>query len=199
MIDPSWKRLTTVRVAAKPEGLWNLILPYVSGPRLLRLSVVGKHRKSVKVSKQWRLNSDEVCSADGLLNNRTKRGQTATACKRIPEPGKHATEDPKQCENAPRASEPPEIHKEEPRPLLPTAARGTLVGKIGGSTADLPDLSSTGASTLPAKKFFVSGSFALVELANTDCGPLFLTMNDSPELFCQHSGELWVRIDEGLA
>lgn len=79
--------------------------------------------------------------------------------------------------------------------LLSAAPYGALVGKIGGSTADLPDISAT-AGPYSGKKVFVVGAYSVVSIATTDCGPLFLTMNDSPDGFDDHSGVLWVLIEE---
>ena len=88
--------------------------------------------------------------------------------------------------------------QQQPQQLLvSTAPRGAMVGKIGGSTVDQPDASSAGAAgPYAGRKVLVSGNYAAVGLASTDCGPLFLTMNDSPSGFCDHSEELWVLIEE---
>jgi hypothetical protein len=79
--------------------------------------------------------------------------------------------------------------------LCSTAWYGALIGKVGGSTGDLPD--STPANTTPwgSKKVFAAGSICILTMALTDGGPLFLTMNDQPERFSQHSGELLVSLD----
>jgi|SRR5882724_2039902 len=80
--------------------------------------------------------------------------------------------------------------------LLSTAPFGAIVGKIGGSTADLPDTTAPSTSPYSGKKVFAVGAYAVVSIAATDCGPLFVTMNDSPDGFEDHSGELWVLIEE---
>jgi hypothetical protein len=159
MARPSWKDLVRVRVSAQPEGLWNMVVPYVYGPRLLQLTVVAKDDKGKDVSKKWKLSgTEEECSPDGSLENGTPQQQSL---------------------------------------LVSTAPRGAMVGKIGGSTADLPDTSPAGAAgPYAGRKVFVSGTYTVVGLASTDCGPLFLTMNDSPKGFCNHSGDLWVLIEE---
>jgi hypothetical protein len=72
---------------------------------------------------------------------------------------------------------------------------GALVGKIGGSSADLPDSSSPGAA-YGNKRVFPVGSHCVVLLGSAEGGPLFLTMNDSPEGFAHHSGVLHVRVEE---
>jgi hypothetical protein len=75
------------------------------------------------------------------------------------------------------------------------AAYGALVGKLGGSTADLPD--STPGTTAPYgnKKVFTAGTDSIIALPTAaDGGPLFLSMNDKPGEFLKHSGELFVRL-----
>jgi hypothetical protein len=150
------KNAGLVRVEAKPAGFWNMFIPYVSGPRLLRFTVVDKDDKGQAVPKRWHLSKNEETGADGQPAGKGTTGIMVT-----------------------------------------TAARGALVGKIGGSTADLPD-SATGANVVPfgGKKVFALGSRAVISLAAADSGPLFLTMNDSPEGFENHSGALWVLIEE---
>jgi hypothetical protein len=75
------------------------------------------------------------------------------------------------------------------------ALYGALIGKIGGSSADIPDVSQ---STAPygTKRVFAVGSHCVISLSATDGGPLFLTMNDNPEGFVNHSGALYVLIEE---
>jgi hypothetical protein len=79
--------------------------------------------------------------------------------------------------------------------LLGNALYGALIAKIGGSSADLPD-STSPAISYTAKKVFPVGSFSIISVGATEGGPLFLTMNDSPDGFENHSGDLWVQIDE---
>jgi hypothetical protein len=80
--------------------------------------------------------------------------------------------------------------------LMCTAApQGALIAKIGGSSVDTPD-SSQASAPYGGKKVFPVGSFCVyVPVANDPAGPLFLTMNDTPESFKLHSGVLYVQID----
>lgn len=75
------------------------------------------------------------------------------------------------------------------------ASYGALIGKIGGSSADIPD---TSQPTTPygGKRVFAVGSQCVISLGATEGGPLFLTMNDNPEGFSNHSGALHVQIEE---
>jgi len=150
------KNAGVVRVESKPDGFWNMIIPYVSGPRLLRFAVCDKDDKGHTAPKRWHVSKNEEIGADGK-----PAGKTTTGI------------------------------------LVTTAARGALVGKIGGSSADLPD-SATGSTVVPyaGKKVFAVGSSAVISLAAADSGPLFLTMNDGPDGFENHSGALWVLIEE---
>jgi hypothetical protein len=72
--------------------------------------------------------------------------------------------------------------------LVPSAPLGTLVGKIGGSSADKPDVSKG--------LVFAVGSYCVVSLDNTARGALFLTMNDVVSRFDEHDGEISVTISE---
>lgn len=75
--------------------------------------------------------------------------------------------------------------------LCTTALFGALIGKIGGATNDVPDAIAT-APPYGNNKVFAVGSELVLPLATTEGGPLFLTMNDSPEGFPMHAGELFV-------
>jgi hypothetical protein len=43
---------------------------------------------------------------------------------------------------------------------------------------------------------FAVGSYCLISIGATEGGPLFLTMNDSPEAFAHHSGALYVLVEQ---
>jgi hypothetical protein len=75
------------------------------------------------------------------------------------------------------------------------ALYGALIGKIGGSSADVPDASSP-ASPYAGKKVFAVGGHCVISLGAAEGGPLFLTMNDTPEGFANHSGVLVVFVEE---
>jgi hypothetical protein len=78
------------------------------------------------------------------------------------------------------------------RPVLwAQAPYASLIAKVGGSTADLPSKEGT----FEGKKVFAVGSYVVFTL-DTNGGPLFLTMNDTVDEFYQHSGSLWVNIEE---
>jgi hypothetical protein len=75
------------------------------------------------------------------------------------------------------------------------ALYGALIGKIGGSSADVPD-NSQQASPYGSRRVFAVGSHCVISLGATEGGPLFLTMNDTPEGFANHSGALVVLVEE---
>ena len=64
--------------------------------------------------------------------------------------------------------------------LCTTALYGALIGKIGGSTSDLPDATPGTTSPWGSKKVFAAGATCILNLALADGGTLFLTMNDHP-------------------
>ena len=149
MTNPSWRKIDLVKVPAKPDGLWTMVVEHITGPRLLRLKVSDKDKADALVPMKWNRTSTEQCGADGQM---------------------------KTCTNA----------------LLPLAPCGSLIAKIGGSTADMPEAQGV----YSGRKVFTVGTYCVVLLANTDTGGLFLTMNDAPESFNQHALDLYVLIEE---
>jgi len=112
------------------------------------------------------------------------KDQTSVPMSWSPADGSHVTADGIAFSGAPKTG------------VLSTAAPyGALVGKVGGSSADLPDSASAG-TPYGTKKTFVVGAYCIVALAASDGGPLFLSMNDNPEGFAGHSGALHVLIEE---
>jgi hypothetical protein len=75
------------------------------------------------------------------------------------------------------------------------APYGALIGKLGGSSADIPD-SSTPTAPYGTKRVFAIGTHCVIALGGSEGGPLYLTMNDSPDGFANHSGDLHVLIEE---
>lgn len=75
------------------------------------------------------------------------------------------------------------------------ALYGALIGKLGGSSADIPDGSSPTAP-YGTKRVFAIGTHCVIVLGSSEGGPLYLTMNDSPDGFANHSGDLHVLIEE---
>jgi len=75
------------------------------------------------------------------------------------------------------------------------ALYGALIGKLGGSAADVPD-SSQPTAPYGNKRVFTVGSHCVISVGPTEGGPLFLTMNDNPEGFRNHSGALHVLIEQ---
>jgi hypothetical protein len=71
--------------------------------------------------------------------------------------------------------------------LNSTALLGALIGKIGGSPAEKP---GTDAFT------FVAGSYVVLAVDKDTEGGLYLTMNDQPDHFDEHSEEIEVTIEE---
>lgn len=77
--------------------------------------------------------------------------------------------------------------------LCPGAPVGALIGKLGGSLADVPDPTQA-ATPFGTKKVFAVGTYCVIKVADADSGPLYLTMNDEPASFYKHSGALHVEI-----
>lgn len=74
-----------------------------------------------------------------------------------------------------------------PGRIMEAAPLGALIGKVGGSTAGHD----------PASVFLV-GSFCLLRLADGQEGPLFLTINDSPEGMIDNKGSIKINVSVAL-
>jgi hypothetical protein len=77
--------------------------------------------------------------------------------------------------------------------LTPNAATGALIGKLGGSTSDLP---SGDPPQYCGARLFAVGDHAVIRIQKDEIGALYLTMNDAPADFRQHSGEIEVQLEE---
>jgi hypothetical protein len=71
-----------------------------------------------------------------------------------------------------------------------SAPRGALIGMIGGSTAEKPPAALAAGGPL----VFVVGCYCVLPLSDQVRGGLYLTMNDSPDQFESHAGQLMVDI-----
>jgi hypothetical protein len=71
--------------------------------------------------------------------------------------------------------------------LYPNGTVGSLIGKIGGSTAGRAD-----------GKLFVVGRFCIVEVDEKTRGTLFFTINDEPNGFADNDGEIKVSVFEAF-
>jgi hypothetical protein len=81
--------------------------------------------------------------------------------------------------------------------LVPSAAIGALIGKVGGSTADCPPAVTQGTIPQPSPgspKVFAVGMYAVIDIKADESGPFFLTMNDILSGFINHTGEMTVKI-----
>ncbi len=162
MTRPNWSLVDTVTVNAQPEGIWNLAIEFVPGPRLLRFRVVEKDKNGTPAPLLWTVNGTVnpalVCSPEGLLSSDAKTSY-----------------------------------------LCPGAALGALVGKLGGSTSDIPDPSQAAAPFGTGKRVFPIGSHCIIAMLAADSGPLYLTMNDEFKSFQHHAGTLQVEISDAPA
>jgi len=155
-MEPSWQKIKLVKIEASATPLWILASDYVSGSRLLRITVVDKDENNANVAITWSPASGTNSGPDGLTTTATKSGM-----------------------------------------LTGGALYGALIGKLGGSSADVPDASSP-LTPYGTKRVFAVGSHCVISVANADAGPLFFTMNDAPPGFAQHSGALHILV-EGYA
>ncbi len=82
--------------------------------------------------------------------------------------------------------------------LCPGAPLGALIGKLGGSSVDIPDASQP-LTPFGTKRVFAIGAYCIMTVAAGDSGPLYLTMNDVLQSFANHSGALHVEICDAPA
>jgi len=165
-----WLPLEIVNIPARPLGFWTLALEFAPASRLLRIRVTDKDTHQQPVATVWSPANGVTCGPDGLLPD--------------------APQNSKPAQSAGGSNEPLVSM------LCTSAPLGSLIAKIGGSTADLPD-SSTSPNAIPyaGKKVFAVGSDAIISISSAaDAGPLFLTMNDVPANFHLHSGALLVAL-----
>jgi hypothetical protein len=79
-------------------------------------------------------------------------------------------------------------------PLLPSAPRGALIGRIGGSTAD----QTVDTSTPPTRILFAVGRLCVLMVPASPVGALFLGINDLPENMGKIQKSLLVNVYEAL-
>jgi hypothetical protein len=163
----AWQIIDLVRISSCAAGgsFWTLAQEFVPGSRLLRIRVVAKDHDGNNVPALWRHSRDVAFGPDG---------------------------DPVVTERTCGPDGDPAV-RERTGMLCTGAACGALIGKIGGSTGDIPDSAGGSSGPYAGKKVFAVGKECILSLtAATDGGPLFLTMNDKPEAFPGHSGDLYV-------
>lgn len=80
--------------------------------------------------------------------------------------------------------------------MLPTAPRGALIGKLGGSDSDCPAFLRTSDTTaIPAMTgVFAVGTYCVLDVKATESGALFLTANNKVAAFKDHSGAIEVKV-----
>jgi hypothetical protein len=68
MTKPFWRTIDIVRVnGAPPLGFWNLVVDWVSGPRLLRFKISNVDGAGAKVDQTWGMAKDQQpCTANGM-------------------------------------------------------------------------------------------------------------------------------------
>ena len=77
--------------------------------------------------------------------------------------------------------------------LAANASRGALIGKVGGSAADL---ASGNPRTYTGARVFPVGGYAVIKITADEVGPLYFTMNDTLAGFPHHSGNLQLLLEE---
>jgi hypothetical protein len=82
-------------------------------------------------------------------------------------------------------------------PILSSAPRGALIGRIGGSTAD-QSADTPAAGTNPSRVIFAVGRFCVIAVPTAPLGALFLGVNDLPEHMGSVAENLFVNIYEAL-
>jgi hypothetical protein len=85
------------------------------------------------------------------------------------------------------------IYETAAEAFLPTAPLGALIAKVGGGSADCPPPSGTAILEGAGRKVAV-GTFAVLDVKESESGALFLTMNDRLSGFAAHGGHLHVAI-----
>jgi hypothetical protein len=185
----TWQSLGLVVVPARPVGFWALASEFVPGSRLLRIHTLTDTHEVRPAAVSWSPATGIQCGPDGAPSTSVKTTPLQPSQAGEPTPSVKAT-----TVQPSKGDDPPSIVKAGL--LCSSAAYGALIGKIGGSTADLPD-STPGVTTPYAnKKVFAVGTDSIIALPTAaDGGPLFLTMNDKPDEFPKHTGEIQVYLE----
>jgi hypothetical protein len=79
-------------------------------------------------------------------------------------------------------------------PLVPSAPRGALIARIGGSTTD----QTVDTSVPPSRVIFSVGRKCIFTVPTTPTGSLFLGINDDPARMADVGGRLLVNIYEAV-
>lgn len=79
-------------------------------------------------------------------------------------------------------------------PLVASAPRGGLIGRIGGSTAD----QTVDSSATPNRILFSVGRYCVLMVPQSPAGAVFLGVNDSPDRMGSVTHNLYVNIYEAL-
>jgi hypothetical protein len=163
MTDPNWDAGVEVKVPAKSKyGNWSQAVDYVDVSKRLKF-VVDDERAP-----------EPAPAADG-------QAQVAPAPQPAREPNKWNYAPDRAC----TADGDPKAPINAANCLIPDAAPGALIAKIGGSVA---------GKTSDGLKSFVVGSFCVIDIDDKTKGTVYLTMNADPMGLLDRTGFLRVKI-----
>lgn len=181
MAKPAWRELKVVDVDSARLSVWTLAVDYVDPGRLLKMTVA-----EVSAPKQ----ESPVANETPLVKKGEPETKTETPPPKQPTTQQTWSLSPTEQVNANGLP----VMASRTSLLLSTAPRGALIGKIGGSTADVP-AATDAADPESHQRLFAVGAFCVVEVGAKG-GPLFLTMNDDLGNFNRHHGILHVTVEE---
>jgi hypothetical protein len=198
MVQPVWRKLVSELRVPEPQQQWALALEAMTTGKLMKIEVVVDHGRAPPVIGTWTPKGFvSPCTADGDFNGTAQAPNPPVAPPpAAPPPTATLTPAP-----APAAAQPAPAPVASPTaaltagtPLVPSAPRGALIARIGGSTAD--QVADT--ATPPARVVFSIGRKCVFTVPDKPAGSLFLGVNDDPSRMADVSGVLAVDIYEAI-
>ncbi len=201
MTQPIWRKLVSELRVPEPQQQWALALEAMTSGKLMKIEVVVDPARNPAVTGTWTPKGFvSPCTADGDFKG-TAQAPNPPVAPPPAAPPPTATLAPAP---APAAQQAPAVPAASPTaalaagtPLVPSASRGALIARIGGSTADqIADTATPPAG--PARIVFSIGRKCVFTVPDKPAGSLFLGVNDDPGRMADVSGTLLVDIYEAI-
>ncbi|WP_428671111.1 hypothetical protein [Reyranella sp.] len=199
MTQPVWRKLVSELRVPEVQQQWALALEVITSSKLMKIEVVVDPARGLAATGTWTPKGFvSPCTADGDFNG-TAQSPNAPVHPPLASPPPLATLAPAGVPVAPLPAAAP-VASPTAAPatgttLVPSAPRGALIARIGGSTADQgPDPSETA----PARIVFAIGRKCVFTVPEKPTGSLFLGVNDDPSRMADVSGAILVDIYEAI-
>ncbi len=197
MTQPIWRKLVSELRVPEAQQQWALALEAMTSGKLMKIEVVVDAARNPPVIGTWTPSGFvSPCTADGDFKG-TAQSPNPPVAPPPAAPPPTATLAPTVPPAAPAAVVPvasPTAALAAGTPLVPSAPRGALIARIGGSTAD--QIADTALP--PVRVLFSIGRKCVFTVPDKLTGSLFLGVNDDPSRMADVSGMLMVDIYEAI-